>query len=52
MKESTTLSSRKIVQIAPATGFLLVALCDDGTLWGLNYLTGKYTWGRIDGIPK
>ncbi len=45
---------RRIVQIsAPARDYTLCALCDDGTVWALGYLTiGGDKWIPLPPIPQ
>lgn len=51
--------SRKIVQVSNTLGFgpsgdfahRLVALCDDGTLWGLNAENRDPSWYRLPPVP-
>lgn len=52
----TQIKDRKIIQVVvdtdsqDAAGFL-IALCDDGTLWGRIQFGGDYEWKEIPTYP-
>ena len=47
---------RKIIQIAtdahPQADGGIYALCDDGTVWKLNYLGKTAEWRQIEPVPQ
>ncbi len=48
---------RKIIQIAAAYnelsgGSVIVALCDDGSLWEIGHRLGQYEWEQVIPIPQ
>lgn len=45
---------RKIIQIATGgdEGYLLVALCDDGTLWNYAFNGQRSDWVELKEIPQ